>query len=946
MALPNYLRTIKSSGMYRFTFDKSEIPGELVENLRLIVGYSEKGPFNTPVYVDSPSKFIQIFGGINKKLERRGCFFHRMSLQALAVAPVVVLNLKPFNTVEGKPEELSVASFNPSDKVTITAETVLRKWNVENVYNTTRFWTLESTGLGTRYFEKFGNVPAGDKEKYITISATDSANTSCTFFIRGYRPDGYNITFSEWYSSVLNGEELPSYLEGHEYDKLEEFFAEVFVFRGQMTPAIATSESLSKYFYVDTEQNKSVVKLRPFLYNAFGDKIDTLTALSSDSNSNFVGWYSGTLLPEFKGSNGSYISLDLAFNSDYDNHKMMMNLNIDALYDGSVKLNDLNMSGWTKISQVEGKEIGTSDPDFNTLTTLSFDGLKPTASILYTFDGTMDTIGDGYNEPNLYIYVNGNEEIDTSVEGQISIDKIFPVETPNTDNAGGTGDAGAGEGTDSGDSSDLDENTDPESQPESQSEPESTETGEFNIAGHKTITKPTGFFDALSVLSVGTKILCQAKGGGYVTSTITNVTTGDKVDENNKVIGTTLTLTYETDGVASPLFTTELTQKVLDENGVVVKNADGTDKTVTTVVETIAVCNTFVTSSCDEMTPAYFEGYTYNLVPPTSKMDSKLEWQDKIFRTLVDYEGIRIAMTSRKDIQYHYLIDTFESFIGTEIKSTLSLIAKDKDNALALCNFPAISTFKKCDYTSFTDSEGRLQTRFIKEGGNKQKQIGRKFTLPSDGNGASFASFNTPVVLSDGTVKTTCPSAALVSNNFVAKYDSRFPYSIVAGPVYGNITAQGLVGPDFNFSRADLDNLEPMGVNCMVYEPGRGTYINSNQTAKQNPVTALSKINVRELVIFLQDEIEKMLQAYQWEFNTQALRDTIKSKADTICSQIVGNGGMYKFVNVCDESNNTDDVINNEMLVLDTSIEPGMGCGKMVQTLTIYRKGGMSVSLK
>jgi hypothetical protein len=276
----------------------------------------------------------------------------------------------------------------------------------------------------------------------------------------------------------------------------------------------------------------------------------------------------------------------------------------------------------------------------------------------------------------------------------------------------------------------------------------------------------------------------------------------------------------------------------------------------------------------------------------------------------------------------------------------LSLIAKDKDNALALCNFPSISTFKKCEYTSFTDSEGRLQTRFIKEGGNKQKQIGRKFTLPSDGNGASFASFNTPVVLSDGTVKTTCPSAALVSNNFVAKYDSRFPYSIVAGPVYGNITAQGLVGPDFNFSRADLDNLEPMGVNCMVYEPGRGTYINSNQTAKQNPVTALSKINVRELVIFLQDEIEKMLQAYQWEFNTQALRDTIKSKADTICSQIVGNGGMYKFVNVCDESNNTDDVINNEMLVLDTSIEPGMGCGKMVQTLTIYRKGGMSVSLK
>ena len=936
MALPNYLRTIKSSGMYRFTFDESEIPGELVENLRLIVGYSEKGPFNTPVYVDSPSKFIQIFGGVNKKLERRGCFFHRMTLQALTAGPVVVLNLKPFNTDPSNPEELSVASFNPSDNVAITAENVLREWDVEKVYNTTRFWTLESSGLGTKYFEKFGNPAQGDKEKYITVSATDSVNTSCTYFIRGYRPDGYNITFSEWYSSVLNGEELPSYLEGHEYDKLEEYFAEVFVFRGQMTPAIATSESLSKYFIVENGN----VSLRPFLYNAFGDKIDTLTALSNDSNSNFVGWYSGTLLPEFKGSNGSYISLDLAFNSDYDNHKMMMNLNIDALYDGSVKLSDINMSGWTRISQVKDHEIGTVYPDFNTLNTLSFDGLKPTASILYTFDGSIDPIGDGYNEPNLYIYVNGNEEINVSEDGKISITKSFPVETPNNDNDGEgteTGDAGAGEGTVEGGGADLDGEGGESNDPQPQSETTNTDDeNSINFARRTTISNPTGFFDALSVLSVGTKILCQANGGGYVTSTITNVTTEDDIDiTTGKVTRTTLTLTYETNGVKNPLFTSATTVK--DEQ---------TGKVTITAPDSIAVCNTFVTCSCDEMTPAYFEGYTYNLASPTSTMTSKLDWQDKIFRTLVDYEGIRIAMTSRKDIQYHYLIDTFESFIGTEIKSTLSLIAKDKDNALAICNFPSISTFKSCDYTSFTDSEGRLQTRFIKEGGNKQKQIGRKFTLPSEGNGASFASFNTPVVLSDGTVKTICPSAALVSNNFVAKYDNRFPYSIVAGPVYGNITAQGLVGPDFNFSRADLDNLEPMGVNCMVYEPGRGTYINSNQTAKQNPVTALSKINVRELVIYLQDEIEKMLQAYQWEFNTQALRDTIKSKADTICSQVVGNGGMYKFVNVCDETNNTDDVINNEMLVLDTSIEPGMGSGKMVQTLTIYRKGGMSVSLK
>ena len=182
----------------------------------------------------------------------------------------------------------------------------------------------------------------------------------------------------------------------------------------------------------------------------------------------------------------------------------------------------------------------------------------------------------------------------------------------------------------------------------------------------------------------------------------------------------------------------------------------------------------------------------------------------------------------------------------------------------------------------------------------------------------------------------------MVSNTYMAKYESRYPYSIVAGPNYGVVYDSALVGPEYNYSRADLDLYEPYGINCLVYKPYVGTYINCQQTAKQKPVTTLSKINVRELVIYLQDEIERILTASQWEFNTQSLRDLVKSKVDVLCEQVRVNGGLYKFYNQCDEFNNTDDVINNEMFVISTSIEPGMGAGKMVQELTIYRKGGMS----
>jgi hypothetical protein len=228
---------------------------------------------------------------------------------------------------------------------------------------------------------------------------------------------------------------------------------------------------------------------------------------------------------------------------------------------------------------------------------------------------------------------------------------------------------------------------------------------------------------------------------------------------------------------------------------------------------------------------------------------------------------------------------------------------------------------------------------YIVKGFNKKKPAGVKFSLPDDSEGASFCAFYTPLKFSDGYVDNIIPAAGLVSNLFMQKYTSRQPYYIIAGPNYGKITASGLIGPDYNYSKEELYIMEPFGVNCMVYRPGFGTFINSNQTAKQTPVSALSKVNIRELVIYLQDEIEKVLQAYQWEFNNPTTRNAILDKANSICGRVAANGGIEAYKNVMDESNNTNEIIENEMAILSTSIEPGFGCGKMVQELTIYRRG-------
>lgn len=346
------------------------------------------------------------------------------------------------------------------------------------------------------------------------------------------------------------------------------------------------------------------------------------------------------------------------------------------------------------------------------------------------------------------------------------------------------------------------------------------------------------------------------------------------------------------------------------------------------------------------MEPVYLKGYTYEHPKPDGVgQRAKLEWQNFQLSALTEYKGLRIGLLNKSEIDFRYVIDGFETYVDAGAKKVLSYLAKQKQNAFAILNFPSVKTFVKCPYSSFTDAKGVFNVQYVVDGFNKKKAHTTAFSLPSNDEGASFAAFYTPLKLSDGTIDSVVPSAGLVSNLFMEKYNSRLPYEIVAGPNYGAMSVSGLVGPDYNYSGDELNIIEPFGVNCMVYRPSFGTFINANQTAKQTPKSALSSVNVRELVIYIMDEVEKILQSYQWEFNNQTVRNKIKDRADSICARVQANGGIQAYLNVMDDSNNTPDIIDNEMAILSTHIEPGRGMGKMVHELTLYRTGQMNSTI-
>jgi len=772
MSIPLHLQSIKSSGIYRFIWDKSTVPTQVAETLRLVIGYSERGPFNTPVYVNSKTDFINTFGKASKRLERKGVYFHRISDQALGNGSILALNLKPFTTETVKAYGSdNFVSAMPAEGTSV---------NVTDLYDTTKFWTLDPDHL-PEMASSFNNV-------YSILTATDSKENSTTVFIRKTPKTyttNYHLTVRSWFNNE-SVDEIPSYLEDASIldTYLDEYFEDIFVFQGQFTPAVK-SGALSKYFYPS--------------------------------------------------------AADIA--------KMVADVNAEIT---AATATGKPLHGIEGVPTATVATIQTALEDVTTLNTMAKNYTDSDAEKQASVRAAAKALAD---------------EIDSTIASAVDYDDETPVPAANYSKIREDYKDAFGQDADVL----LALARDPNSR---------------FIGSYRGIIFPY-FKDA---------------NGNYISIDVALNADYD----SHKLMMKLNELRLDT--ALTPL--TEY--KTLPYNG------------WTTVND---VNSPIYNQGIQER---YVEGYNYTTIsqstPGTQIMRSCMD--------VLDYKGIHEALTNRVDVEYHYILDSFKATPETAtLHAKFAALAQAKENALALINFPAIKDFG----SSVIDTTAHTVD---------MNAVVQKYPIAGESDGASYCAYFTPLLFSDGTVRNIVPSVGLVSNNFMNKYGARQPYYIVAGPTYGRLSATGMVGPEYGFARSELDILEPAGINAIVYTPRLGTYINSNQTAKQAPVSALSKIHVRELVIYLTDEVANLLQNYQWELNTQELRDTIKAKADSILETVQNNGGVYDFLNICDSTNNTPEIIDNEMLVLDTHIEPARGAGKMVHQLTIHRTGEISSTIR
>lgn len=147
----------------------------------------------------------------------------------------------------------------------------------------------------------------------------------------------------------------------------------------------------------------------------------------------------------------------------------------------------------------------------------------------------------------------------------------------------------------------------------------------------------------------------------------------------------------------------------------------------------------------------------------------------------------------------------------------------------------------------------------------------------------------------------------------------RDPWFSPAGFNRGNI--RNIIKQAYNPNKTDRDFLYPNGVNPVVTFPGQGTVLYGDKTLLSKP-SAFDRINVRRLFIVLEKAIARFAKFSLFELNDAVTRAAFRNAVEPYLRNIQGRRGIYEFKVICDETNNTGEVIDRNEFVGDIFIKP------------------------
>lgn len=941
MALDAELINLKSAGTYRFERDKSEISNDVttISNLRLVVGFSKMGPFNTVKLVTSPAQFIKLYGNIDRSLEKRGSFFHRSALAALSAGPILCLNLLNLDPDKDQVVEKSFSvSAGDTNKPSVTLP-------LQSLYNSDKFWFASDEAyldaveklLGGGYDNEgwnkgilhFSNV--GKKPVSILVKKASA-----------YSSKGYELTLNEWYGEA----NVPEYLNGTSY--VSDYLVEVYVVGGDFGPALESTpyislldldddspdgkgDVLTKFTIADGDENPYKRFSADIIYQSYFDENGFIRGIDDSNLSKFLNLpsvdlrakYVGSLIPNFVDKLGRNIWIQKLVNDDVDTIGLLCTENVELLeevdFNGEFIDEKIDLIGHNIFSKIKPDELTIGGE-------LDFDFLG------YKFN---------YRDVAQEVKV-GSDVYKSTLEAnpdRTETNSLHPFAWEKLDdNGNGTGEYVYADATylKVGSKVYKDDGSDADSDMDYVGPVDSIEKDVTPLVTEFVIVSPEGLYTNVKATEEYKYI---PRDNEVILDRYADVVVGDYLlsETTNDSKKSRLTRVVEVRNVYDD---------TKDKAGILVVCADVISHK-RGVINNIATKVTPIDKICDRLQWVCLNGFQVRKDAMPDGTNNQQNMILDMLREVPEYpsttSNLFKALIDRDYVQFRYLVDTFGLGLESECKKVYTQLCQARKSAFAIINCPSQLDFKKSTDPCFTNKSGGVEVEYIAKGGDLSRNPSFLFSLPKIENGASWGAYYYPYLrITDLSAPKSVPPAAYVSNLYIQKYSRGFAWSIVAGQKRGVISGNQVVGVEATLVSDNRDWLEPMGINSIIWEPGVGVEIYANKTAKQTPVSALSSIHVREAAIYIQDNVESILRRYVFEFNTAQSRMEIKTLVDEFLTNMKNNGGLYDFRTVMDTSNNTAEVIDRNMGVIDIYVEIVRGLEIIAQRLTILRTGAIA----
>jgi hypothetical protein len=148
---------------------------------------------------------------------------------------------------------------------------------------------------------------------------------------------------------------------------------------------------------------------------------------------------------------------------------------------------------------------------------------------------------------------------------------------------------------------------------------------------------------------------------------------------------------------------------------------------------------------------------------------------------------------------------------------------------------------------------------------------------------------------------------------------NNFPWYSPAGTTRGAIL--NAVKLAYNPTKSQRDKLYSNRINPVVFSPGAGIILFGDKTGLAR-ASAFDRINVRRLFLYLEDAISRAARDVLFEFNDEVTRTNFVNTIEPFLRDVQSKRGIYDYIVICDESNNTPAVIDNNEFIASVYIKP------------------------